>query len=103
MSFEPIQPLALPRDHPAFAGHFPGRPIVPGVVLLDLALVALTHALGRAGQNVEIKSAKFLSPVTPGEALTLHHAVTPGGARFEIRAGERLVASGVLAWMDVAP
>ncbi|MBS1142561.1 MAG: hypothetical protein H6R13_4014, partial [Proteobacteria bacterium] len=28
-----------PSDHPALTGHFPGRPIMPGVVLLDQAIL----------------------------------------------------------------
>ena len=40
---------AVPPDHPAFAGHFPGRPIVPGVVLLDQALLFAAQMRGEAG------------------------------------------------------
>lgn len=90
--------LDLAADHPALAGHFPGQPIVPGVVLLDLALLAVARWLGSAAQG-EIASAKFLSPVTPGEALMLEASrQTSDGVhtvRFEIACGARKIASGV--------
>lgn len=102
--------LPIPADHPAYAGHFPGQPILPGVVLLDAALHALaTQQGGAAGGSVHLNAAKFLSPVRPGEALTLHAAASPaGGVRFEIRCadaqgGERSVASGSVAFSPAGP
>ena len=91
--------LAVSAAHPAYAGHFPGQPILPGVVLLDEAMHALAVAAGREPATCDIQSAKFLSPVLPGEPLTLH--ATPRGAagfRFEILSGTRCVASGALAF-----
>lgn len=102
-------PLPIPADHPAYAGHFPGRPILPGVVLLDAALHALVAGGVMQAGLVQLKSAKFLSPVLPGEALTLHYAESPDGSfRFEIRCtdisgGERGVASGAVVFSQVPP
>jgi acyl-coenzyme A synthetase/AMP-(fatty) acid ligase len=90
--------FTIAPEHPALAGHFPGRPIVPGVVLLDHALDAIGTALGRRFDACRIESAKFLSPAAPGEALDIaFEAVASGAIRFTIRAGERAVASGALA------
>jgi 3-hydroxymyristoyl/3-hydroxydecanoyl-(acyl carrier protein) dehydratase len=103
---EHVLSLAIPADHPAYAGHFPGRPILPGVVLLDAALHALAVAQGMAAEQglAQLKSAKFHSPVTPGEALILHYSESPNaGFRFEIRSGARSVASGSVAFFPVAP
>lgn len=97
-------PLAIPANHPAYAGHFPGQPILPGVVLLDAALHALAGVQGMPAANGQIKSAKFLSPVSPGEALTLHYTVSAaGGFRFDIRCAARTVASGAVAFAEAAP
>jgi 3-hydroxyacyl-[acyl-carrier-protein] dehydratase len=88
----------VPVDHPAFAGHFPGRPIVPGVVLLDQALrhVALASGLAMAGWSVA--NAKFLSPVGPGAMLTFSWQARPSGAfEFTVASEDRPVASGLLA------
>lgn len=93
--------LAFAAGHPAFAGHFPGRPIVPGVLLLDAALHAVqqSHASGTtpaAGwHSCRISSAKFLSPVGPDEGLTVSWKETEGGSvRFDITASGRQVATG---------
>lgn len=89
--------LTIAQDHPAFAGHFPGRPIVPAVVLLAEALAAIEAATGRAPHEWRLSGAKFLQAVGPGARLTLTHEEVRGGRRFEIRAGESIVASGTLA------
>jgi 3-hydroxymyristoyl/3-hydroxydecanoyl-(acyl carrier protein) dehydratase len=84
-------------DHPALAGHFPGRPIVPGVVLIDRAILFAERLLGCADVCWEIANAKFPSPVGPGETLTFRLEVGGGGAiTFSARAGGRAVASGSL-------
>ena len=90
-------------DHPAFAGHFPGTPIVPGVVLLDEALHVITiHTATRADQW-QISSAKFLSPVKPDETLVIEYELqTNGAVTFTIvestsQGAGRLIASGNLA------
>lgn len=106
---EPTLPLPIAADHPAYAGHFPGRPILPGVVLLDAALHALAARHALQSTAAQLKSAKFLSPVLPGEALALHYAGSPaGGFRFDIRCmddhgGERVVASGSVAFAQAPP
>ena len=90
-------PLRIPADHPAFAGHFPGRPIVPAVVLLAEALAAIEAETAQPLRSWTLANAKFLVPVTPGMALTLTHEATAAGRRFEIRSEGQLVASGTLA------
>ena len=87
---EPLPTYA--PEHPAFAGHFPGRPIVPGVLLLDAAL----HALGADTAGAcRIASAKFLRPVAPATALELQaSASVAGGWRFAVRDAQGEVAGG---------
>ncbi|KWI39666.1 beta-hydroxyacyl-ACP dehydratase [Burkholderia cepacia] len=94
----PALGFTIPADHPALPGHFPGHPVVPGVVLLDHAIHALGTALNRPLHAWRLGSAKFLSPVTPGEPLDLaYDAAASGAIRFTLRAGARDVASGVLS------
>jgi len=85
----------VPLDHPALAGHFPGTPILPGVVLLDIVLRAITAATGIALEICEIGSVKFLSPASPGDELVIRHIVSASGTiRFDVVAGMRKIASG---------
>ena len=93
--------LQIARDHPAFEGHFPGRPILPGVVLLAEALAALEAVTARAPHEWGIANAKLLVPVAPGTPLTLVHESLPSGAiRFEIRSPREPVASGLVVPRD---
>lgn len=87
--------LHIPIDHPAFAGHFPGSPIVPGVVLLDEALHAIAASEGLSLATCYLSSVKFLSPLTPGVAVLLTYEVQKNSSfRFEITAETRKIASG---------
>jgi acyl-coenzyme A synthetase/AMP-(fatty) acid ligase len=90
--------FTIAPDHAALAGHFPGQPIVPGVVLLDHAISAIGTALNRSLDACRVSSAKFPSPAEPGTPLDLVFETTASGAiRFTVSAGQRAVASGVLA------
>jgi 3-hydroxymyristoyl/3-hydroxydecanoyl-(acyl carrier protein) dehydratase len=58
--------LTAPLEHPCYSGHFPGHPIVPGVVLLDLIVAALGRGAPRGLDHV-----KFHRAVMPGESFVL--------------------------------
>jgi 3-hydroxymyristoyl/3-hydroxydecanoyl-(acyl carrier protein) dehydratase len=89
-------PILIAADHPAFAGHFPGFPVVPGALLLDEALRIIAATAGIVPERVAW--AKFLRPVRPGEALLLRYATEPGGAiRFEITSDARTAATGCVS------
>jgi len=95
--------VLIPAGHPAFAGHFPGKPIVPGVVLLDIALHALQTGLEQTFSSYQIATAKFLSPVRPGETVRVAYENLGKAMRFDISVGERKVASGTLTVVVAAP
>jgi 3-hydroxymyristoyl/3-hydroxydecanoyl-(acyl carrier protein) dehydratase len=89
---------AVPPDHPAFAGHFPARPIVPGVVLLDQALLFAGQMRGQPpAAGWQIAQAKFFVPVGPSQRLQFALQTTPRGAiDFSVRCEGREVAAGKL-------
>jgi acyl-coenzyme A synthetase/AMP-(fatty) acid ligase len=86
--------LHFPVDHPAGPGHFPGNPVIPGAVLLDQLVPALS-AIGCTGA---VDSAKFHHPVRPGETVAVTYRTEGSFTRFECHLAEtrRLVLSGVL-------
>lgn len=84
-------------DHPVFAGHFPGRPIVPGVVLLDRGILFAEQLLGPASRRWQVAQAKFYSPAGPGQMLSFKLQVKPSGAiAFSVHHVDRQVAAGSL-------
>lgn len=90
--------LEISADHPAFAGHFPNFPVLPGAVLIDEALKVIEQAYEIDLTQWQISSAKFLAPVRPRDQLVVEHqAPAEGLIRFSIRLGSRTVASGTLS------
>ena len=95
MSFRVERVIAA--HHPALAGHFPGDPVVPGVVILEEVLQAVRAWRG----NVRLKaihSVKFNAPLGPGDVFSI---VLRESNRdeivFECRRSGSPLASGTLA------
>jgi 3-hydroxymyristoyl/3-hydroxydecanoyl-(acyl carrier protein) dehydratase len=86
-------------DHPAFAGHFPGRPLLPGVVLLSLVMETLAGApalQALLGHTPQVDNVKFLAPVGPGASVLVTLRTQGSGVAFELAEGPRTVARGQL-------
>lgn len=94
----------FPPDEPFFRGHFPGDPLVPGVILTEALAQTAGIAAGqpdRAFRLSAIKAMKFLRAVRPGEEIVLSArklAAFGGLWQFEVvaRVAEQAVAEGVV-------
>jgi 3-hydroxyacyl-[acyl-carrier-protein] dehydratase len=84
--------IEAPLDHPCYAGHFPGRPIVPGVLLLDLVVAALGLGAPRA-----LDSVKFHRALAPGERFTLRYRQA-AKVTFRCLVDDKLIAEGTLSF-----
>lgn len=90
--------FVIDADHPALPGHFPGRPVVPGVVVLDRVLAAIEAVHGPLGA-MRLPQVKFVQPLLPGEAARIEiDPVAVDGApprwRFRVLRGEIVIATG---------
>ncbi|RUL76192.1 hydroxymyristoyl-ACP dehydratase [Dyella choica] len=86
--------LCIAPEHPCLAGHFPGHPLVPGVVLLERVAQALRE--WRQQRLAGVREAKFLAPLNPGEAADLELTERSGQLRFELRRAGQVLARGVI-------
>jgi 3-hydroxyacyl-[acyl-carrier-protein] dehydratase len=92
----------LPPDHPCLPGHFPGHPLVPGVLVLDAALRAIADSL--PGFRVAgLPAVKFLGPVLPGEAVEICRAApVRGRVQFECRRAGAVALRGTALLAEAA-
>jgi 3-hydroxymyristoyl/3-hydroxydecanoyl-(acyl carrier protein) dehydratase len=89
--------LSIGYEHPALAGHFPGYPVVPGVVLLNEVFETLRRGSVASLVVTGLPMVKFSSPLRPGEIVTIHiDEVRAGRATFSCQVDARLVASGAI-------
>lgn len=81
--------------HPALAGHFPGNPVVPGVVVLERVCRTLARERGVAVKSLPV--VKFHSPLRPGEPFVIELAPAGEGRyRFRVVRRDTLVAAGTV-------
>ncbi len=92
--------FVIDPSHPGLPGHFPGAPVVPGVVVLEQAVAAIEAVRGPLGA-VRLPQVKFLQPLLPGERgeVELAEIAQQGEAsrwRFRVLRGTVPIASGEL-------
>ena len=85
--------FAVPHDHPALPGHFPGRPVVPGVVVLERVVEAIEAAQGPLGA-LRLPQVKFVQPLLPGEAAEIALEGEAPRWRFRVTRQGDAIASG---------
>lgn len=94
--------LAFPAEHPSYAGHFPGNPVVAGVLLLEEVLAAAESRIGHPVSVARLPLVKFLTPLQPGQEARLELAFAGPQVEFTVTRGAALVARGRLV-IDVPP
>jgi 3-hydroxyacyl-[acyl-carrier-protein] dehydratase len=90
---ERVGAFRLAADHPCLAGHFPGHPLVPGVLALDAALLAIGESLG--AEVAGLQAVKFLAAILPGDEIAICRAAPEAGrVRFECRRTDQVALRG---------
>ena len=96
--------IQVALDHPAFDGHFPGQPVLPGVALLAEVLEAALREPTLAacvGAQPRLAVVKFLAAVGPGATLLIDFRLGVRMLEWRVRDDTRDVASGQIARADI--
>lgn len=86
------EPLRISADHPSLPGHFPGQPVVAGVILLD-HLAAAVEARN-LGSIHAFGTVKFRAPLLPEQDATLHARIEGSRLRFRIQRADQVLVEG---------
>lgn len=78
--------LAVGDDREHLRGHFPGRPVYPGVGVLESVTQALSRTCGRPMWLRELRSARFQAPVPGGDTLRLDIGARPIPSGWQVEA-----------------
>ncbi|MBP7542717.1 MAG: 3-hydroxyacyl-ACP dehydratase FabZ, partial [Ignavibacteriaceae bacterium] len=95
-------------NEPFFDGHFPGNPIMPGVLLIEsmaqtgglLMLNSLQSPEDKNALFMQINNAKFRKPVTPGDVLRIEVEMKEMRKKFVMMRGEIFVDGALVAEAD---
>ena len=86
----------VPADHPCLPGHFPGNPIVPGVMLLEALALALRRWRGPSAQVACFNNVKFVSVLRPNQTFEIFLYGDDPTLRFRCEYEGRVLCQGSL-------
>ena len=89
----------FPSDFIGFSGHFPGKPILPGIAQLGMVFDVITHSCGKNWKISNIHRVRFKQIIRPNECVTI--IATPmkkkaGAYSFRIMVKEKLACTGII-------
>jgi 3-hydroxymyristoyl/3-hydroxydecanoyl-(acyl carrier protein) dehydratase len=85
--------VSIAKDHPSLVGHFPGNPVVPGVVILDKVRLAIQSK--QPGFRIShLPNVKFLHPLLPAQQFQIEIEEHQNKYRFSCRTNNSLIAQG---------
>ncbi|MBE9515748.1 MAG: hydroxymyristoyl-ACP dehydratase [Proteobacteria bacterium] len=91
--------MKIAADHPSLAGHFPGNPIVPGVVLLDEVIAAFREYSEKPVVISAMPNIKFLSPLLPEKVFDISFDQKKEGlVSFGMQSEGAVIVSGQLRY-----
>jgi len=91
--------MRIVASHPALPGHFPGHPVVPGVVLLDVVIESLSRYAGGPVRVLGFPSVKFLAPLQPEQDFDVTFSNGRSGqAGFEVSRGDTRLVKGTVSF-----
>ncbi|PKK39281.1 3-hydroxyacyl-[acyl-carrier-protein] dehydratase, FabZ form [Clostridiaceae bacterium JG1575] len=99
--------VRLRGDEFFLQGHFPGNPVLPGVIQCEMMAQACAVLLGEGGKKIPyftgIREAKFRAPIRPGDLLKIEAVLTRTRAPFyfakaQIRVANRLAAEAEISF-----
>lgn len=91
--------VAVPDRHPAFDGHFPGHPVLPGIAHLAIVAHVLGEITGRGARMAAVPLLRLRRPVVPGDVLEVRITWPSKGepCEFEVRRGEERLSNGIVS------
>ncbi len=92
----------IDESHPGIQGHFPGRPVVPAVVLLNNVRRIVNEHVASSRRILKLRHAKFTAPVIPGTEVRINATfIEDGLVKFKLYVNGQTVVTGIIEYEKI--